>query len=101
MTDVGGLVPALGHLPPHVPPSRMIKVGDKPLRLLRAVAGIDLVALPEAQACCGFGGTFSLKNSETSAAMVHESPAGASTAAKGLPRPDGATPSRAGSVGHR
>ena len=41
-----------------------------PLRLLRAVRGIDLVELPEAEQCCGFGGTFALKNAETSTAML-------------------------------
>jgi L-lactate dehydrogenase complex protein LldE len=48
---------------------RMLKVGDRPLRLLRAVRGIDLVELPDATECCGFGGTFALKNSDVSAAM--------------------------------
>jgi L-lactate dehydrogenase complex protein LldE len=48
----------------------MLHVGDKPLHLLRAVAGIDLVELPAAEACCGFGGTFALKNAETSTAML-------------------------------
>jgi L-lactate dehydrogenase complex protein LldE len=45
-------------------------VGDKPLRLLREVDGIDLVELPEADTCCGFGGTFALKNADTSIAMM-------------------------------
>jgi L-lactate dehydrogenase complex protein LldE len=40
------------------------------MRLLRAVRGIDLVELPNADTCCGFGGTFALKNSETSTAML-------------------------------
>ena len=37
---------------------RLLRVGDRPLRLLRAVRGIDLVELPAADSCCGFGGTF-------------------------------------------
>jgi L-lactate dehydrogenase complex protein LldE len=49
---------------------RMLRLGDKPLRLLRAVGGIDLVELPEATQCCGFGGTFAIKNADTSTAMV-------------------------------
>jgi L-lactate dehydrogenase complex protein LldE len=49
---------------------RMLGVGDKPLRLLRAVDGLDLVELAEAEQCCGFGGTFALKNAETSTAML-------------------------------
>lgn len=48
---------------------RMLRVGDRPTRLLAAVRGIDLVPLPGAQECCGFGGTFALKNAETSVAM--------------------------------
>ncbi len=31
--------------------------------------GLDLVELPGAEECCGFGGTFALKNSDTSVAM--------------------------------
>ena len=42
---------------------RMLGVGDKPLRLLREVRELDLVELPAADQCCGFGGTFALKNS--------------------------------------
>jgi L-lactate dehydrogenase complex protein LldE len=49
---------------------RMLEVGDKPLRLLRHVRGLDLVELPAADQCCGFGGTFALKNSDTSTAML-------------------------------
>ena len=48
----------------------MLRVGDAPLRLLRKVRGIDLVPLPEAESCCGFGGTFAVKNPDTSAAML-------------------------------
>jgi L-lactate dehydrogenase complex protein LldE len=49
---------------------RGLKVGDAPLRLLRNVHGLELVALPEVDQCCGFGGTFAVKNAETSAAML-------------------------------
>ncbi len=49
---------------------RSLKIGDAPLRLLRNVKGIDLVDLPGALECCGFGGTFALKNADTSAAML-------------------------------
>jgi L-lactate dehydrogenase complex protein LldE len=48
----------------------MLRVGDKPLRLLRKVSGIDLVELPDADQCCGFGGTFAVKNADTSTAML-------------------------------
>jgi L-lactate dehydrogenase complex protein LldE len=49
---------------------RLLQVGDRPLRLLRAVRGIDLVELPDAQECCGFGGTFAVKNAATSSAIL-------------------------------
>lgn len=51
---------------------RSINVGDAPLRLLRAVEGLELVALPGAEECCGFGGTFSVKNPDTSLAMMED-----------------------------
>ena len=70
VTDVGAWFPHKVTYHPTCHSLRLVKVGDKPLRLLRAVAGIDLVDLPEADSCCGFGGTFSLKNAETSGAMV-------------------------------
>ncbi len=49
---------------------RVAKVGDKPYRLLKNVGGIDFVELPEQASCCGFGGTFSLKNPDVSRAML-------------------------------
>ena len=49
---------------------RLLKVDDRPLRLLRHVRGLQLVELPEAESCCGFGGTFALKNPDVSAAML-------------------------------
>ncbi len=49
---------------------RMLGLGDRPLSLLRAVRGIEVVDLPEAEQCCGFGGTFAVKNADTSIAMA-------------------------------
>jgi L-lactate dehydrogenase complex protein LldE len=49
---------------------RVLHVGDAPLQLLRAVKGIDLVDLPNVQECCGFGGTFAIKNADVSTAML-------------------------------
>ncbi len=48
----------------------MLQIGDAPYRLLNAVRGIDLVELPDAEECCGFGGTFAVKNADTSMAML-------------------------------
>lgn len=50
--------------------TRMIGVGDAPLRLLRGVEAIELVDLPDAASCCGFGGTFAVKNHAVSTAMM-------------------------------
>lgn len=49
---------------------RMLGVGDKPDELLREVEGIDLVELDDVDQCCGFGGTFAIKNAATSTAML-------------------------------
>jgi L-lactate dehydrogenase complex protein LldE len=49
---------------------RNLGLGDGPLRLLRAVRGIDLVELQGVEECCGFGGTFAVKNAEVSSAML-------------------------------
>ena len=47
----------------------MLGVGDRPRQLLEAVRGLRLVDLPKAEECCGFGGTFAVKNADTSVAM--------------------------------
>ena len=69
VTDVGGYFPHRVTYHPSCHSLRMLKVGDAPLRLLRAVRGLDLADLPDAEACCGFGGTFSVKNPDVSAAI--------------------------------
>jgi L-lactate dehydrogenase complex protein LldE len=70
VTDVGAYFPHRVTYHPTCHSLRMLGVGDRPLRLLRAVDGIDLVELDEAESCCGFGGTFAIKNAETSTAML-------------------------------
>lgn len=51
---------------------RNLALGDGPLRLLRAVRGIELVELANVERCCGFGGTFAVKNPDVSGAMLAE-----------------------------
>jgi L-lactate dehydrogenase complex protein LldE len=68
--DVGAHYPHRVTYHPTCHSLRMLRVDDKPLRLLRAVRGLDLVELPDADQCCGFGGTFAVKNSDTSTAML-------------------------------
>jgi L-lactate dehydrogenase complex protein LldE len=70
VTDVGAYFPHRVTYHPTCHSLRMLKVGDAPLELLRAVRGIDFVELPEARECCGFGGTFAIKNADTSIAML-------------------------------
>jgi L-lactate dehydrogenase complex protein LldE len=68
--DVGAYFPHRVTYHPTCHSLRMVNVGDRPLRLLRAVRGLDLRELPEAEQCCGFGGTFAIKNADTSIAML-------------------------------
>jgi L-lactate dehydrogenase complex protein LldE len=68
--DVGAYYPHRVVYHPTCHSLRVLRVGDRPLRLLRRVRGIDLQALPGADECCGFGGTFALKNPDVSTAML-------------------------------
>jgi L-lactate dehydrogenase complex protein LldE len=68
--DVGAYFPHRVTYHPTCHSMRLLGVGDRPLRLLRNVRGIDLVELPRWDECCGFGGTFAIKNPDASAAML-------------------------------
>jgi L-lactate dehydrogenase complex protein LldE len=68
--DVGAYYPHRVTYHPTCHSLRLLRVGDRPLRLLRRVAGLDLAELPDAETCCGFGGTFAVKNADTSTAML-------------------------------
>jgi L-lactate dehydrogenase complex protein LldE len=70
--DVGASFPHRVTLHPTCHSLRLLHIGDRPQRLLRAVHGIDLVELGEAAECCGFGGTFAVKNADTSMAMLSD-----------------------------
>lgn len=70
VVDVGARFPHTVAYHPTCHSLRMLRVGDRPTRLLSAVAGLRLVDLPEADQCCGFGGTFAVKNADTSTAML-------------------------------
>ena len=72
VTDVGAYYPHRVTYHPTCHSLRMLKVGDAPLELLRNVRGIDLVMLSQAEECCGFGGTFAVKNADTSAAILSD-----------------------------
>jgi len=70
VTDVGATFPHRVTLHPTCHSLRLLRVGDRPRRLLEAVRGIELVDMEEAEECCGFGGTFAVKNADTSIAML-------------------------------
>lgn len=88
VTDVGARFPHTVALHPTCHSQRLLRVGDRPSRLLGAVDGLTLVDIPNADECCGFGGMFAVKNAATSVAMgldkvdqVHASGAEVLTAA--------------------
>ncbi|AXI77377.1 (Fe-S)-binding protein [Peterkaempfera bronchialis] len=67
--DVGAYFPHTVAYHPTCHGLRLLGLGDRPTRLLRAVRGLRLLELPGAEECCGFGGTFAVKNAAVSAAM--------------------------------
>jgi L-lactate dehydrogenase complex protein LldE len=70
VTDLGAWFPHRVTYHPSCHGLRTLRLGDRPQVLLRAVAGLELVELPDAEQCCGFGGTFAVKNAAVSAAML-------------------------------
>jgi L-lactate dehydrogenase complex protein LldE len=70
--DVGAYYPHRVTYHPTCHSLRALRVGDRPLRLLSSVRGLDLVDLPDALECCGFGGTFAVKNADVSTAMLSD-----------------------------
>jgi L-lactate dehydrogenase complex protein LldE len=70
VTDVGAAFPHRVTYHPTCHGLRMLRLGDRPVRLLRGVRDLDLVDLPGDEECCGFGGTFALKNAGVSGAML-------------------------------
>jgi L-lactate dehydrogenase complex protein LldE len=72
VTDVGAFYPHAVTLHPSCHSLRSLHLGDKPRRLLECVRGLTYLQLPEGDQCCGFGGTFAIKNAEVSAAMLSD-----------------------------
>ena len=70
--DVGAVYPHRVAYHPTCHSLRVTRVGDAPARLLARVRGLERAELPRALECCGFGGTFSLKNADTSTAMLDD-----------------------------
>ncbi|MBD0738937.1 (Fe-S)-binding protein [Streptomyces sp. CBMA29] len=69
VTDVGAYFPHTVTYHPSCHGLRMLGLGERPRRLLEAVKGLELRELEGAEECCGFGGTFAVKNPDVSAAM--------------------------------
>ncbi len=72
VTDVGAFFPHSVALHPSCHSLRSLKLGDRPARLLNSVRGLTLVELQQADECCGFGGTFAIKNADVSTAMLSD-----------------------------
>jgi L-lactate dehydrogenase complex protein LldE len=71
-TDLGARIEAKATYHPSCHAMRIMGVRHEPLQLLRQVRGLELIDLPYAEDCCGFGGTFAVKMHEVSGAMVAE-----------------------------
>ncbi|MDQ6421807.1 (Fe-S)-binding protein [Paenibacillus sp. LHD-117] len=72
VTDVGATFAGKVTYHPSCHGSRILGVKDEPMQLMRNVKGMELVPLPFAEDCCGFGGTFAVKMADISGAMVTE-----------------------------
>jgi L-lactate dehydrogenase complex protein LldE len=102
VTDVGAYFPHRVTYHPTCHSMRVARVGDRPMRLLKAVRGITVIDLPDADQCCGFGGTFSVKNPDVSVAMATDKARNAaSTGAEYVVAGDNACLMNIGGVLHR
>ncbi|WP_336076778.1 (Fe-S)-binding protein [Paenibacillus sp. 203] len=72
VTDVGASFPHKVTYHPSCHGTRLLGVKEEPMKLLGSVKGLQLVPLPFAEDCCGFGGTFAVKMPDISGAMVTE-----------------------------
>jgi L-lactate dehydrogenase complex protein LldE len=72
MTDVGAYYPARVTYHSSCHGLRTLGLGDNALQLLGKVRGLQLIELENSEQCCGFGGTFAVKNPETSVAMMSD-----------------------------
>jgi L-lactate dehydrogenase complex protein LldE len=84
VTDVGAYFPYRVTYHPTCHSLRLLRVGNRPLQLLRGVEGIELAELPDADQCCGFGGTFAVKNSAVSVAMLADKVAAIGSTGAGI-----------------
>jgi L-lactate dehydrogenase complex protein LldE len=72
ITDLGAVFPHKVTYHPSCHGSRLLGIRDEPMQLMQNIKEMELVALPFAEDCCGFGGTFAIKMADISGAMVNE-----------------------------
>lgn len=72
VTDLGAVFPHKVTYHPSCHGTRILGIRDEPMQLMQNVKAMELVPLPFAEDCCGFGGTFAVKMSDISGAMVTE-----------------------------
>lgn len=68
--DVGAFYPHRVTYHPSCHSLRSLHAAAAQKRLLQRVRGLELVELDAADECCGFGGTFAVKNPDVSGAML-------------------------------
>ncbi|MBT2291175.1 (Fe-S)-binding protein [Paenibacillus albidus] len=72
VTDLGAVFPHRVTYHPSCHGTRILGIKDEPMLLMQNIKAMELVPLPFAEDCCGFGGTFAVKMSDISGAMVTE-----------------------------
>lgn len=70
--DLGASFPAKVTYHDSCAALREYKLGDEPRRLLSHVKGLELIEMKRTDECCGFGGTFAVKNEAISTAMAEQ-----------------------------
>lgn len=70
--DVGAYYPHRVTYHPTCHSLRSLGIYDSAIKLLSNIRGIEIVELPSAEQCCGFGGTFAIKNADMSTAMLFD-----------------------------
>jgi L-lactate dehydrogenase complex protein LldE len=68
--DVGAVFPGRVTYHDSCHLRRELGVADGPRKLIQSVHGIDFVEMTDAEACCGFGGTFSVKYADISRSIA-------------------------------
>ncbi|ULO05594.1 (Fe-S)-binding protein [Paenibacillus sp. 19GGS1-52] len=72
LTDLGAVFPHRVTYHPSCHGTRILGIREEPLLLMQNVRAMELIPLPFAEDCCGFGGTFAIKMADISGAMVTE-----------------------------